>query len=241
MRILSTRYGRFSTTSGHCGEEPRVKVSEWEDRGVPDALLCPAKLYTAAEVMSKQSPAPREPGLYAWYFDQIPGGVDAEHCHQQLGMTLLYVGISPSAPPMNGRGASRSHINRRLRSHYGGNASGSTLRLTLGCLLAQRLGIELRRVGRSERYTFTNPGEQQLDRWMDDHAFVAWFPCERPWEVEERVFRSGLPLPLNLAGNTLAVHVGYLSPLRRAARARADELPVILDNGGPRRSRRHQT
>ncbi len=216
-----------------------MKTQEWAERGVPAELLSPAKLYTAAEVMSRQSPVPRRPGIYAWYFDEIPGGADPKGCHKQDGMTLLYVGISPSAPPTNGRAASRSHISRRLRTHYGGNASGSTLRLTLGCLLAEQLGIELRRVGRSARYTFTNPGEQQLDRWMDEHAFVAWIACDRPWEVEERVLRSGLPLPLNLAGNSEAVHVGYLSPLRRTARAKADRLPVILDAGGPRRSQRY--
>jgi hypothetical protein len=30
---------------------------------------------------------------------------------------------------------------------YAGNAGGSTLRKTLGCLLAGQLGIQLRRVG----------------------------------------------------------------------------------------------
>jgi hypothetical protein len=44
----------------------------------------------------------------------------------------------------------------------------------LGCLLEAQLGIQLRRVGSGHRYTFTNPGEQLLDRWMDQHAFVTW-------------------------------------------------------------------
>jgi hypothetical protein len=42
---------------------------------------------------------------------------------------------------------SRPASGRGIRYHYTGNASGSTLRLTLGCLLAERLGIQLRRVG----------------------------------------------------------------------------------------------
>jgi hypothetical protein len=188
--------------------------------------------------MCRHSPVPRQPGVYAWYFDEVPGGINARGCHTLDGRTLLYVGISPSAPPTNGKGPSRSHLNRRLRTHFGGNASGSTLRLTLGCLLSERLGIELRRVGSGRRHTFTNPGEQLLDRWMDEHAFVAWLSCERPWEVEEQILGSGLSLPLNLAGNPQSHHVGYLSPLRRSARARADELAVLSDNGGPRLSRR---
>ena len=39
----------------------------------------------------------------------------------------------------------------RIRYHFRGNAEGSTLRLTLGCLLIKPLGIELRRVGSGKR------------------------------------------------------------------------------------------
>lgn len=49
---------------------------------------------------------------------------------------LLYVGISPKAPPSNGGAPSRSTLRKRLQTHYRGNAEGSTLRKTLGCLLA---------------------------------------------------------------------------------------------------------
>lgn len=206
--------------------------------GVPTALLWPNKLYRGAEVMSKLSAVPRTPGVYAWYFDELPNGIDASACHTLEDKTLLYVGISPSAPPTNGKAPSRSHLNRRLRTHFGGNASGSTLRLTLGCLLNEQLGIQLRRVGSGGRYTFTNPGEQILDRWMDEHAYVAWLACERPWEVEKRILLSGISLPLNLAGNPQAHHVDYLSPLRRSSRTRANELEIIADNGGPRRAGR---
>jgi len=50
-----------------------------------------------------------------------------------------------------------------MRDHFTGNAEGSTLRLTLGCLLSETLNIKLRRVGRGKRHTFTNPGEIILD------------------------------------------------------------------------------
>jgi hypothetical protein len=35
-------------------------------------------------------------------------------------------------------------LRQRLQTQYAGNAEGSTLRKTLGCLLADELGIELR-------------------------------------------------------------------------------------------------
>ncbi|MFF8174696.1 GIY-YIG nuclease family protein [Streptomyces chartreusis] len=45
---------------------------------------------------------------------------------------------------------STQNLRKRVRHHYRGNAAGSTLRLTLGCLL----GLELRRVGGGKRMTF---------------------------------------------------------------------------------------
>jgi hypothetical protein len=186
--------------------------------------------------MSRPSPVPQSPGAYAWYFDEVPGDVDAAGCHVHEGRTLLYVGISPAAPPQNGRVPSRSTLKRRLQTHYSGNASGSTLRLTLGCLLSERLGIQLRRVGSGGRYTFTNPGEQQVDTWMAANAFVAWQVCERPWELEKRILEGSLALPLNIADNPCTAHTTYLSRIRRAARSRANELEIIVDNGGPRRT-----
>jgi hypothetical protein len=51
------------------------------------------------------------------------------------------------------------------------NAEGSTLRLTLGCLLADELGIELRRVGSGKRFTFST-GEKRLSEWMEANARI---------------------------------------------------------------------
>src|SRR5687768_16164181 len=103
----------------------------------PSALSNP--LYSRADVMSKPSPVPKSPGVYAWYFRQIPPTVPPNACIVQDGLTLLYIGISPSAPPMNGKRPSSQSLWHRLRYHYRGNAEGSTLRLTLGCLLADQL------------------------------------------------------------------------------------------------------
>ena len=57
--------------------------------------------------------------------------------------------------------------------HYRGNAEGSTLRKTLGCLLADHLGIDLRRVDSGTRRTFGD-GEAALSQWMAGNAFVSW-------------------------------------------------------------------
>lgn len=214
---------------------------DWRDRFADDptltALLTPARFYTAAEAGARGIGAPRLPGIYAWYFDVAPPAVDASQCHRHGDWILLYCGISPKKPPANGRPLSRSHIQQRLRTHVGGNAAGSTLRLTLGCLLEAELGTTLRRVGTTGRLTFTNPGEQLLDRWLHMLARVAWAIHPTPWEPEHLLLASGLPLPLNIDGNPCAAFTAPLSALRSAAKRRAETLPLIADSGGPRRAR----
>jgi hypothetical protein len=197
-------------------------------------LLHPEHLYTASEVLARPCPVPISPGVYAWYFDASLPLIDAKGCHRIDGRTLLYVGISPKAPPLNGRAPSRSNLKKPIRTHYCGNAEGSTLRRTLGCLLSSQLGIQLRRVGSGGRYTFTNPGEQTLDRWMDRHAFVTWVETAAPWNVEESLLASGLSLPLNLRGNISQTTVTVVTAARLKARCLADELPIVSDNGGAR-------
>jgi hypothetical protein len=174
--------------------------------------------------------------LYAWYFAAIPPGIDAASCHRIDGLALLYVGISPGEPPTNGRAPSRSHLRKRLSTHYAGNAAGSTLRKTLGSLLGAELGIALRRVGSGDRYTFTNPGEQALDRWMDENAFVLWQETERPWEMELAILQTGLSLPLNIRDNPSKQLTSVVTTARRAAMQRADSLPIVADSGGARKA-----
>ena len=193
------------------------------------------RLWSRQEVLAKPSPAPAAPGVYGWYFDAALGSVEQADCHGEGTFRLLYVGVSPKEPPANGRAPSKSTLRKRLRTHYTGNASGSTLRKTLGCLLGDSLGIALRRVGSGGRYTFGNAGEQVLDRWMDRHAFVTWVETDRPWLLERGVLASGLSLPLNIRDNPRGAHTEHLKAVRAKAMRRADLLPVLTDNGGPRR------
>ena len=109
------------------------------------------------------------------------------------------------------------------------NAEGSTLRRTLGCLLSDQLGIKLRRVGSGSRYTFTNPGEQVLDAWMVQHAFVTWVETSAPRELETYLLSSSLRLPLNLEGNPWHEAVAIVSAARLKARQEADRYEVACE------------
>lgn len=183
-----------------------------------DALVRPPRLWTPEEALSAGG-VPASAGSYAWFFRSAPPGVPLERCATHRGAVLLYLGIAPS------RAGSASTLRKRLRSHLRGNASGSTLRLSLGCLLADTLGIELRRVGRTRRLTFAS-GEAKLTDWLARNALLAWVQVDRPWRFEANLIHS-LSLPLNLDMNEAHPFQQRLSMLRRAARARARELPVL--------------
>jgi hypothetical protein len=163
--------------------------------------------------------------VYAWYFDELPAAeIEAGGCHHAHALPLLYVGTSPKRPPASGT-PSGQNLRKRVRFHYRGNAYGSTLRLTLGCLLGERLGVELRRVGGGKRMTFAD-GEQTLSAWMAEHAFVCWLATSAPWEVESQLIAS-LDLPLNLDQNKANVFHSQLTAKRADCKKRARALPVV--------------
>lgn len=147
-----------------------------------DELVRPSKVYSRAEALPWDSPIPRSPGVYAWFFREIPPNVPSEKCIEYYDLHLLYVGISPKKPQRMGK-PSKQNLRLRIKNHYQGNAEGSTLRLTLGCLLSEKLGIELRRVGSGKRMTFSQ-GEEDLSNWMSENAFVSWIVHEEPWWIE---------------------------------------------------------
>lgn len=175
------------------------------------ALTTPDRLWSAGEVLSRPGPVPRASGVYGWHFDEAPfPGLAVDQ--------LLYVGIAPRH--MTTR-SSAQNLNRRVRSHFRSNAYSSTLRFTLGCLL----GIELRRVGSSDRMTFGKTGEAALNQWMSEHARVCWLEHAEPWTIESDLL-TRLDLPLNLDQNKHTVFHARLNKLRANARQQARELPV---------------
>lgn len=202
----------------------RPAVAETRDRRsraseVAAALARPARLFARGEILARPSPAPREPGLYGWFFERVPPGVPTEGCAVSGGRTLLYVGIAPSRPATEGATRRRATLRSRLRQHLRGNASASTLRLTLGCLLARELGIALHPTGRTGRLTFGD-GERALSAWLAANARIAWTTHDAPWTVEADVIHS-LCLPFNLQHNATHAFHAKLKQCRAAARESA--------------------
>ena len=123
--------------------------------------------------------------MYGWWFRHLPAPIDVPGFARQGGHTFLYIGISPAPPPANDRPPSRQNLRKRLRQHYARTAAASTLRRTLGCLLADEFGLQLQHVRSSGRRTNFSSGEPVLSAWMAENAFVSWVVREKPWELEE--------------------------------------------------------
>jgi hypothetical protein len=189
-----------------------------------------AQQFTRDQVFGEPCPVPSESGVFGWWFRTVPGEIDVSGCEQRDGLTLLYVGISPTPPPANGKRPVSEDLRKRIRYHFGsGNASaeGSTLRKSLGVLLAKELGIELRRIGSGERSTFTS-GEAVLTQWMAEHTLVSWMVRGEPWHFEGKLI-AALDLPLNIQGNKRNAYYAELKRVRREAAVNAGKLRVLKE------------
>lgn len=154
-----------------------------------ERTLNPRELIRVSEV----GMAPKEGGIYAWWFTPGALSVPAREYAATDGFDLLYTGISPRKPNAAGK-ASTGSIRSRLRSHVKRDASWSTLRLSLGILLADDLGLKLALyAGRAHWGT----GEEVLTEWMRLHARVSWVCDPAPWTVEEELLAAA-NVPLNI-------------------------------------------
>ena len=190
-----------------------------------------ARPFTREEVFAEPCPVPSEPGVQGWWFRTLPAAIDISDCEQRDGLTLLYVGVSPTRPPANGKRPSAQDLHKRIRYHFGfgkADAEGSTLRKTLGVLLANELGIELRRIGSGNRRTFAG-GEAVLNRWMADNALVSWIVDPEPWLLEDELIAT-VELPLNgQDANKGNAFYPTLKKLRSDAATKSNRLRVLKE------------
>jgi hypothetical protein len=189
-----------------------------------------ARPFTRDQVFVEPSPVPAEPGAHGWWFRTLPADFDVSGCEQRNGLTLLYVGVSPGPPSASGKPTVSQDLRKRIRYHFGGigaDAQGSTLRKTLGVLLADQLGFELRRVGSGKRSTFAG-GEAVLTQWMAENALVSWVVRPEPWRFEDDLVAT-LDLPLNLNDKTRNAFHPELTKIRRDADRKAGKARVLKE------------
>lgn len=187
---------------------------------------------TRVEAVSSGSPIPAVPGIYAWFFRSWPGCVPVDGCAPFEGTKLLYVGISPDK---RSKPNSRQNLRQRIRYHLCGNAEGSTLRRTLGILLASESGFPLRRVGSGRRMTLTHLGEQWLDTWLEENALIFWKQHPEPWTLEQELLLA-VPCPLNVQHNAHHPFCAPLRQIRAAALAEARNTAIANEGNQGRRA-----
>jgi len=180
-------------------------------------LVNPPHLWRGSTLKRDKSVVPCRKGVYAWYFN-LSGELPFPDPLCVDGRALLYIGIA-------GQNASSSDTLRaRVVSQHllgAGHAEGSTLRRSVGCFLADRLGIHLQRKGTSTVW-FNEDGEDILSQWLVLNTSVAWIVDEKPWEVETAMFQKhGKSLLFNIRDNPSNPFREILSELRSRCRKEA--------------------
>jgi hypothetical protein len=169
-----------------------------------DQAQAPARFPLDAEVASL-------PGLYSWWGDNTARALIGE----QLGSSippLIYAGQAGATRWPSGTRSKATLASRIRGNHINGNASSSTLRLTLSALLLHPLGLTVSKPGR-----LMSEDRKTVSRWIRGHLHVAIVPYDdrdRLKQVEEEILAI-LDPPLNLAGRPSTGSRVQLTGLRR--------------------------
>jgi len=178
------------------------------------SLLSPPGLFTIHQINTNPALVPKSAGIYGWWFSTPPRGVPLDGTVACDGARLLYVGIAPRAPTLNGQ-TSKKSLRDRLKNHCRGPIGSSTLRRTLACLLVDQLKLDIQRRP-SGKLFLSQSQEAALTGWMDASAKVGWIIATEPWRIEKELIACAeISLPLNIQGvrNTFANKLKQLRAL----------------------------
>jgi hypothetical protein len=209
MTVKTVRLGKETT------ENQTIEATGSEGltgAGSGPSFEVPSKLFTVQDVIKMPSAAPDQAGLYAWWFDHLPG-VPLEGAWERDRFRLAYVGIASYRPE------SRRTLRQRLRNHCNGPIATSTLRRTLAAILIDQLALHPF-IAESGKLRLPDEEETRLTNWIALHGRVAWIADETPWTHEEELIKHGPPLALNIRGNDHAF-TKDLSGMRRMFSQRA--------------------
>ncbi len=177
-------------SSDETGEKYSEQLNEDE---FAEYFKKPEKIYSLQEL--GKSPPPSVPGVYGWYFDKLPPYVPKKGCTVvKIGWLfrrkwhLLYIG--------NAKNLKDRVFNYHIKGRYYPEGTMSSFRLSLGCLLSERLGLVL-------SYPPESFGKktEQFDKWFEKHARAAWIKTGNIEAVESKAI-ANYTLPLNYEHNT---------------------------------------
>jgi hypothetical protein len=151
---------------------------------------------------------PDVPGVYMVLLERRAGLVEAL---ESVGMDQLAL-LPEHRRPILYIGSTGLSIRCRLRSHVLGDSRRSTLRMTLGVLLAPQLGFQPIGTPGQSYFEF---GEQEavLSRWIEDHVSFAFCKCATPTSIERNLILQFRPV-LNITHQRTSRHARRLMQLR---------------------------
>jgi hypothetical protein len=194
---LAWYQAQAATDTSSSAETSRRRASTSEELQLALVALDGAPFRIAARDWPAQLHDVAQAGLYSWWVDE--GG--ASDLSRGLGHRVrtgrIYAGQTGATKWPSGQRGKATLTSRIGGNHLRGQINGSTFRLTLASILADRLGLERGISGRLDRVQ-----EQRLSTWMCDHLQVAVHPfVERDalGDLEHLVLNT-LDPPLNLDG-----------------------------------------
>lgn len=177
------------------------------------ALREKERIVPAARIVAGEVVVPKEPGVYAWYFEASKLGIRSGYYEVLAdGLALLYSGTVP------GRKGSKGNLRDRIRNHLKNTSRQSSLRLSLGALLIDKLSLEPRK--RPDGRVDFGSTERILSEWIARHGAVSWLSGPDPWQMEGNLLKS-LGVPLNLHRNEGHPFFHFLAGARAHVREKA--------------------
>jgi len=203
---------------------------------IAEPLLHPARLYSASDILSKPCPVPPLPGVYAFYFNEPPARYRHTRVSPGRAACAAVCGHRAKAPSAERKPEQISPPKAAAKKPLPGQRIGLDFATDAGLSAERATRDQAAPGGQRGPLHLHKPGEQVLDAWMRQHAFVTWVETNAPWELEDYLLTSaGLRLPLNLDGNPCPEAVSTLAAIRLKARQQADRFDIVIDSGGPRK------
>lgn len=121
------------------------------------------------------------------------------------GVDLLYIGSSGT-------------LRDRIACHFRDDSQASTFRMSMGCLLRERLDLSIH-PHLTKTYFHFGQGEARLTRWLCQNTATAIWPCSQAVDLEKALIRN-LPAPININDRREHPYSRYLMTLRSTANGR---------------------
>jgi hypothetical protein len=116
-------------------------------------------------------------------------------------------------------GATTRGLRRRVKEHLRGDGRVSSLRCTVGTLLASKLDLRGCWQPRQLHFPF-GPGEDHLSRWLCENTLFSIQPMTNPLSAEKALIER-LSTPFNITARRTHPYAKHLMEFKRQCRARS--------------------